>query len=141
MARTDPRPHYGTKRRLRDDGYVDVWKPDHPLARKDGYAMEHRVMAWDAGLLTDPDDEVHHKNRKRSDNRLANFEIKSQADHTREHQEERGWVTNQHGTFPVKPREERRTAPKPKRSCAWCTCRSGALAVSLAGRFPINAVK
>lgn len=120
MARTDPRPHYGQKRRTSTDGYVSLWKPDHPLARRDGYVAEHRYVAWEAGLLTDPADDVHHRNEVRDDNRLENLEVKTKADHAREHAEERGVVTNQHGTFSVRPADERRTAPKEERPCAGC---------------------
>lgn len=115
------------RRRVRADGYVDVWIPGHVVARKDGYAMEHRVMAWDAGLLTNLTDQVHHKNHRRGDNRLENFEVKTGSDHTREHQEHRGTVTNQYGTFRVKPRHERHSAKypscgyvRPERLCARC---------------------
>lgn len=107
-------------RRQRDDGYVDVWQPNHPLARRDGYVFEHRKMAWDAGLLIDPVDQVHHVNEVRNDNRLSNFEIKDGSTHTLDHAEERGHVTNQHGTFAVKPRHLRSSAPRPERDCEGC---------------------
>jgi hypothetical protein len=114
-------------RRIREDGYIDIWAPTHPIARRDGYVFEHRKIAWDNELLTDPTYEVHHKNLNRQDNRLDNFEIKTGTDHTREHQEERGVVTNQFGTFQVKPRDERQSAKwpsvgyiRPERTCAKC---------------------
>ena len=106
-----PRKYQGKiGRRRRDDGYVDIWEPSHPLARRDGYVFEHRKMAWDSGILTDPSLEVHHLNEVRDDNRLDNFEIKSSARHARDHAEERGHVTNQFGTFRVKPRSKRGSA-------------------------------
>lgn len=121
MARTDPRPHYGTKRRTRDDGYIDIYEPDHPIARRDGYIMEHRKVAWDAGLLTDPNDQVHHVNEVKTDNYLGNFEIKSGSQHALDHAEERGYVINQFGTFPIRPREQRQPAPRPiGRLCVGC---------------------
>lgn len=127
MARTDPRPHYGTKRRVRDDGYVDIYEPDHPLARRDGYVFEHRKMAWDAGLLVDPTMEVHHLNELKTDNRLDNFEIKTGSQHALDHAEERGYVTNQFGSFTVKPQEERQSAlygevrlTRPTEPCQHC---------------------
>jgi hypothetical protein len=106
---------------VRPDGYIDVWDPRHPLARRDGYLMEHRRMAWDAGLLTDRRLEVHHQNHIRDDNRLDNFEIKTGADHARDHAEERGFVTNQYGTWPVKVPELRKSAPRATgRTCRRC---------------------
>jgi hypothetical protein len=97
-------------RRVNDHGYVDVYRPRHPLARADGYVPEHRMMAWDAGLLTNPNDDVHHVDECKTHNELSNFEIKSRSQHTREHQEDRGHVTNQYGTFPVFPRHQRQSA-------------------------------
>lgn len=126
MARTDPRPHYGTKRRIRD-GYVDLWDPGHPLARSDGYVAEHRAVAWEAGILTDAANEVHHKDHDRQNNDPANLVEKAGSDHARDHAEERGMVTNQHGTFAVKPRGQRDSdfypsqgAVKPERPCSGC---------------------
>jgi hypothetical protein len=120
MARTDPRPHYGTKRRTRTDGYVDIYDPAHPLARRDGYVAEHRRMAWDAGLLTDPAHDVHHKNEIKTDNRLDNFEIKTHAGHALDHVEGRGWIINQYGIWEVKAPGRRANAPRPERCCPWC---------------------
>lgn len=120
MARTDSRPHYGTKRRVRPDGYVDLWRPDHPLARADGYVFEHRAMAWDAGMLTDSAHEVHHRNEDRGDNRLGNFKVLTTTDHHAEHHPPGSTVRNQYGEATVKPPEQRVSAPKPERTCDHC---------------------
>ena len=85
MSRTDPRPHYGTYRRFRTDGYVDVWAPGHALARRDGYVAEHRKVAWDHGILNDPSDHVHHLNGDKQDNRAENLEAVDAATHQRQH--------------------------------------------------------
>jgi hypothetical protein len=114
--------NYEACRRQRPDGYIDVWDPGHPLARKDGYVFEHRRMAWDAGLLTDPALEVHHRNEVRHDNRLVNFEVLGGAEHARLHAEQNGVITNQFGTWPVKPVAERksRTAVRKPPPCEYC---------------------
>jgi HNH endonuclease len=65
--------------------YIRVKAPDHPVALADGWAYEHRKVAWDAGLLTDLDDEVHHLNGDRSDNRVSNLLVLSKSEHSREH--------------------------------------------------------
>lgn len=120
MARTDPRPHYGSKVRITGAGYVDIYEPTHPIARADGYVFEHRKVAWDNGLLTDPSLEVHHRNEIKTDNSLSNLEVKDGSTHALDHAEERGWVTNQFGTWPVKPRDMRTSAPRPARICINC---------------------
>jgi hypothetical protein len=85
MARTDPRPHYGRKRRVREDGYVDIYEPEHPLARRDGYVFEHRKVAYDAGMAVRRGYDVHHVNGDRADNRVENLEVILRAEHTRRH--------------------------------------------------------
>lgn len=112
MARTDPRPNYGSKRRVRKDGYIDIYDPQHPLARNDGYVFEHRKMAWDAGILTNPCDQVHHIDEVKSNNNADNLQVKDSATHALDHVESRGFVKNQFGVFQVKPREHRVRALK-----------------------------
>ncbi len=80
------------------------------------------MIAWDNGLLLDPDLQVHHRNENRSDNRLANLAVMDIGDHALLHVEKRGVVINQYGTWPVKPEALResqiiRHAPK---LCARC---------------------
>jgi len=112
--------NYGVKRRVRPDGYVDIYEPSHPLARRDGYVFEHRKQMWDAGALINPDHDVHHVNEVKIDNSAANLKAKTKAEHALEHAEERGWVTNQYGVWPVKPRHRRASAPRPVRHCGFC---------------------
>lgn len=70
---------------VRPDGYILVRRPDHPLARGDGYVLEHRMVAWDAGLITDSAEHVHHIDGDKANNALANLEAVSAEDHAREH--------------------------------------------------------
>lgn len=72
----------GVSRILTIHGYYEVFHPKHPLAKRNGYVPEHRMIAWDAGLLTDSSMEVHHKNEIKTDNRLENFEILTKQQHT-----------------------------------------------------------
>lgn len=61
---------------LTDDGYRCVKRPDHPNARKNGYVFEHTVvMSEMLGRPLLPDEEVHHKNTIRDDNRPENLEL------------------------------------------------------------------
>lgn len=58
-------------------GYVLIYAPDHPRANlKRPYVLEHRlVMEAHLGRYLLPGEVVHHKNRKRDDNRLENLEL------------------------------------------------------------------
>jgi hypothetical protein len=127
MARTDPRPNYGSKRRVHVSGYIDLYRPGHPLAKSDGYVFEHRLVAWEAGILTDPAQHVHHVNHDKQDNRPENLEAKDPGEHVRDHAEEAGMVRNQWGLFPVKPRGQRGSdlfpsqgGSRPERPCRVC---------------------
>lgn len=73
------------------DGYVLLYRPDHPRARKDGYILEHRlVMEAKLGRPLLRREIPHHENGKRTDNRPGNLELKpSQSEHMREHYRDR----------------------------------------------------
>jgi hypothetical protein len=96
------RNNYGVKRNLMSNGYVRVWCPGHPVAQKDGYALEHRKVWFEAHGEIPAGHDIHHLNEDRADNRLENLELKSHRGHWREHLEERGEVTNQYGTWPLR---------------------------------------
>lgn len=96
------RPNYGSKRVVAPNGYVKIWEPDHQLAHADGYVYEHRKVAWDAGLLTDPSMLVHHLDENKSNNCLSNLEVKTHSDHRKDHLREAGSVSNQYGTWPLR---------------------------------------
>lgn len=67
------------------DGYVMLFRPEHPHANNKGYVFEHRlVMERHLGRILDPIEVVHHKNNVRNDNRFDNlFLYQSNADHKR----------------------------------------------------------
>jgi hypothetical protein len=83
------------------NGYVRIWEPTHPLAKRDGHVLEHRKVVYDAGIEVPPGYHVHHANHDRTDNRLENLLVVRARDHALEHVHGRGEVVNQWGTYPV----------------------------------------
>lgn len=68
-------------------GYIYVSAPDHPNSNRDGYVLEHRLVAEQkVGRILDSQTEhVHHINGIRDDNRPENLEILSPSEHATAH--------------------------------------------------------
>ncbi len=78
QEKVDPSLPPGVKKRR--DGYIMVFRRDHPNAGPQGYIMQHRLVAEEAlGRYLTGIEEVHHLNLSRSDNRLSNLLV--MADH------------------------------------------------------------
>ncbi len=59
-----------------DEGYIRVFMPGHPTAPRNGWVGEHRaVMSDSLGRPLSRQEQVHHRNGIRHDNRLANLEL------------------------------------------------------------------
>lgn len=89
-ARTGPRsgqghPDWAGGRMLDKHGYVLVWAPMHPAARKTGYVLEHRlVLEAHLGRFLPAGSVVHHTDEHPHHNWPANLEsFASNADHLR----------------------------------------------------------
>lgn len=71
--------------RTNRQGYVMLYRPEHPLAMKTGYVLEHRFVLHAAGVEIPRGYHVHHINRVRDDNRLENLEVLTPAEHGKRH--------------------------------------------------------
>lgn len=80
------------KGRVSDDGqgYLMIWRPDHPNARKGGWILEHRyVISQHLGRPLQTHEVVHHINGDKRDNRIDNLEITDASVHAKHHQPRR----------------------------------------------------
>jgi len=76
-------PNWKGGRKINRKGHVLILKKGHPLADKNGYVLEHRyIMCEHLGRILRKDEIVHHKNGVKTDNRIENLEIMTNAEHT-----------------------------------------------------------
>jgi len=70
-------------RKLTAKGYVLILRKGHPIADINGYVLEHRyIMCEYLGRILLPTEIVHHINFIKTDNRIENLKIMSNAEHT-----------------------------------------------------------
>src|SRR4051812_48577407 len=80
---------YGSRKPfITSKGYVRLYAPEHPLANRWGHVYEHRKVAWDHGIITDPSQVVHHVNGIKNDNRPENLRALTAAAHSSHHGKE-----------------------------------------------------
>lgn len=68
--------HWKGGKTMSKEGYVKIWKPDHPYANTDKYVFEHRlVLEKQLGRYLTEEEQTHHVNGNRADNRPENLQI------------------------------------------------------------------
>jgi hypothetical protein len=72
---------------INENGYIEIYCPTHPYARKSGYVLEHRlVMEAHIGRVLLPTEVCHHINGRHDDNHIENLSLFStNGEHTRNH--------------------------------------------------------
>lgn len=69
-----------------NQGYILIYKPEHPYANSSQCVQEHRlVIEKYTGRYLTKDEVVHHKNRIKDDNRIENLILINKKKHAREH--------------------------------------------------------
>lgn len=71
--------HWKGGRYVTKEGYVRIYRPDHPAAHgRGGYVAEHRiVMEGKLGRLLERHETVHHINGDKGDNREENLQLRN----------------------------------------------------------------
>ena len=73
-------------RRITAQGYVEVFRPNHPRARGNGYVFEHILVAErKLGRRLRPGEVVHHIDGNKQNNDPDNLAVMTQGEHTRIH--------------------------------------------------------
>lgn len=82
--------HYNWKggRRIGSDGYVLIYKPDHPRAHKRTRCVREHILVMEKhlGRYLNKGEVVHHINHVKTDNRIENLKlVESNGEHFRKH--------------------------------------------------------
>lgn len=76
-------PSWKGGKHIDSNGYILIYKPEHPYCDSRGYILEHRlVMEQYIGRFLLPSEDVHHINGNRQDNRIENFQLLTHGQHS-----------------------------------------------------------
>lgn len=82
-------PRYVDGRQRQGDGYMQLYKPEHPSCDKRGRVLEHRyLLEKHLGRILSKDEHVHHINGDKLDNHIDNLMILSNEEHLKLHWQE-----------------------------------------------------
>lgn len=82
--------------RVKKDGYIYLYKPNHPNSNKQGYIFEHRyVVSEIIGRPLTNEDVIHHINHISDDNRIDNLMLTTKKEHRQQHLGSRVWTEKQ----------------------------------------------
>ena len=106
--------HHGWKggRISKGDGYIGIWKPEHCRADKQGYVFEHTlVYEQNTGILPEKNQNIHHINCDKLDNKFENLWLCDKKQHLYCHRSieklikplmEKGIIEFENGIYKIK---------------------------------------
>jgi hypothetical protein len=96
LGKTRNLPLFKNGRTLHSSGYMMLFVKNHPFGYKTStrlkgkYIFEHRLtMEKHIGRYLNSNEIVHHRNGKKTDNRIENLEVITRAEHARLHHREK----------------------------------------------------
>lgn len=113
-------------RRISSSGYVELFVPDHPRARANGYVFEHIiVLEKKLGRSLLPDEETHHKDENKQNNSPENLQSVTHMEHLMIH----GLTKERHGKYLICPICQKLFYVKASQAAKRTTCSVGCAGV------------
>lgn len=91
-------PMFKGDRRISKYGYYELYRPDHPNAKKDGWIFEHRlIMSEYLGRPLAEYEHVHHIDENKLNNDFNNLKVMSMSEHIKYHNSKKELVRDELG--------------------------------------------